>query len=101
MLAKHFCLNTIRLLNPFKPSDSGTSTVLTGPFSIESVSCCFLLLPCFIEILVFNANRVEADQMLHSVTSDLPLHCLSMCLVGYCINDLLTQFPVWFLAILL
>ena len=41
----------------------------------------FLLLPCFIEIPVFNANRVDPDQMLHSAVSDLGLHCLSMSLL--------------------
>ena len=36
----------------------------------------FLLLLCFIEIQVFNANSVNPDQMPHSVASDLGLHCL-------------------------
>ena len=38
----------------------------------------FSLLPCFIEIPVFNTNSVDPDQMLHSVASDLGLHCLLM-----------------------
>ena len=41
----------------------------------------FLLLPCFIEIPVFNANSVDLDQMLQSVVSDLGLHCLPMSLL--------------------
>ena len=36
------------------------------------------LLPCFIEILIFNANSVDPDQMPHSVASDLGLNCLLM-----------------------
>ena len=45
----------------------------------------FLLSPCFIEILVFNANSVDPDQTPRSVASDLGLHCLPMPLL--CIND--------------
>ena len=36
----------------------------------------FLLLPCFIEISVFNSNSVDPDQMPHSVAADLGLHNL-------------------------
>ena len=32
-----------------------------------------LLLPCFMEIPVLNANSVDPDQRLHSVASDLGL----------------------------
>ena len=38
----------------------------------------FSLLPCFIEILVFNANSIYPDQTPRSVASDLGLHCLPM-----------------------
>ena len=37
-----------------------------------------LLLLHFIEIHECNANSVDPDQMLHSVASDLGLHCLPM-----------------------
>ena len=37
-----------------------------------------LLLPCIIEISVFNANNVDPDQMLLSMASDLDLHRLSV-----------------------
>ena len=47
-----------------------------GPIPIEGVSGFFLLLPCFFEIPVFNANRVDPDQMPHSAATDLGLHCL-------------------------
>ena len=41
----------------------------------------FLLLPSFIEIPVFNANRVDPDQMPHSAASGQGLHCLPMSLL--------------------
>ena len=41
----------------------------------------FLLLPCFIEIPVFNVNSVDPDQMPHYAASDLGLHCLPMSLL--------------------
>ena len=34
------------------------------------------------EILVFNANSVNPEQMPHSVASDLGLHCLLITLLG-------------------
>ena len=37
-----------------------------------------LLLPCFIEIPVFNANSVDPDQMLCIAASDLGPHFLPM-----------------------
>ena len=42
----------------------------------------FLLLLCFIDILVLNANNVEVetDQMPHSAASELSLHCLPVTL---------------------
>ena len=40
------------------------------------MSGCFLLLPCFLEIPVLNANCVDPDQTPRSVASDLGLHCL-------------------------
>ena len=41
----------------------------------------FLLLLYFIESPVFNENSVDPGQMLHSVASDLSLHCLTMSLL--------------------
>ena len=40
-----------------------------------------LLLPCFIEIPVFNADGVDPDQTPRSVASNLGLHCLQMSLL--------------------
>ena len=62
--------------------DSATSTLWTDPFQIKGVSCWFLLLPCFIEIPVFNANSLDTDQMQCSATFDLGLHSLLMSLLG-------------------
>ena len=51
-----------------------------------------LLLLCFIEILLFNANCVDPDQMLHSVAADLGLQFLSITLLGVsrlkCVKDI-------------
>ena len=41
----------------------------------------FLLLACFAEIPVFNANNVDPDQTPRFAAFDLGLHCLSMCLL--------------------
>ena len=46
------------------------------------VSGQFLLIFCFIEISVLNANSVNPDQMPHFVASDLGLHCLPVTLLG-------------------
>ena len=40
-----------------------------------------LLLPCFIEIPVLNANGVVPDQTPRFAASDLGLHCLQMSLI--------------------
>ena len=50
----------------------------TGPFLIEGVSEWFLLLPCIIEIPIFNANTVDPDQTPQNAASDQGLHCLPM-----------------------
>ena len=44
--------------------------------SSSRVSGWFLLLLCFIEISAENAKSIDPDEMLHSVSSDLGLHCL-------------------------
>ena len=53
-------------------------TVWTGPFPVERVSGYVLLLTCFIQIPVFNANSVEPGQ---TTASDLGLHRLSKSLL--------------------
>ena len=46
-------------------------TFWTGPFPVDMVSRYFLfLLPCFVEIPVFNANIVDPDQTPRSAASD-------------------------------
>ena len=39
------------------------------------------IIPCFIEIHVFNANSVDPDQTPQNAASDLGLHCLLMSLL--------------------
>ena len=55
-----------------------TQYELFGPvhFQFKGYLVSFLLLPCFMEIPIINANSVEPDQMPHSAASDLGLHCL-------------------------
>ena len=48
----------------------------------QSTKSQFLLLPCFIGVFELNAKSVNPDQMLHSVASDLGLHCLPMSLLS-------------------
>ena len=45
-------------------------------------NCLVLLLLCFIEIPVFNANSVDPDQTPHSAASYRGLHCLPITLLG-------------------
>ena len=49
-----------------------TTTLWTSLFQTAGMgmSGYFLLLPCFIEISVFNANSADPDQMQHSAVSD-------------------------------
>ena len=49
---------------------------LDRSFLIEGMSGWFLLLLCFIEISVFNANSVDPDQTPRFAASDLGLRCL-------------------------
>ena len=42
-----------------------------------------LLLPCFLEIPVLNANSLDPDQMSRSAASALGLHCLQMSQMGH------------------
>ena len=64
--------------------DSSTATLWTGLFTIVGYLVSFLLLLCFVEIPVFDANSVNSDQILCSAVSDLGLHCLPITfLVGF------------------
>ena len=51
-------------------------------FPIERMFGDLLLLLCFIEIHVFDANNVDPDQTPRIVASDLGLHCVSMSILG-------------------
>ena len=58
--------------------DSSTITLWIDTFPIKGLPESFLLLPCFIEIHILNANNVDPDQTPRSAASDLGLHCLPM-----------------------
>ena len=57
-------------------------SILSGLFYLKSldkfISVYFLLLPCFIEISVYNAISVDPDQTPHFAASGLGVHCLPM-----------------------
>ena len=63
--------------------DPSTSPPWTHPYPIEGVTVIWLLyiITLFREISVFHANSVDSDQRMHSVASDLDLHCLSVFLL--------------------
>ena len=61
--------------------DGPNLTYRTGALLREGLPGYFLLLPCSIQSLLFNANSVNPDQMPHSVVSDLGLRCLVMSLL--------------------
>ena len=56
--------------------DSSTTTLWTGPFSVEGMSGYISLLPCFIVIHGFNANNVDPDQMQHMIWVCTICQCL-------------------------
>ena len=64
------------MCSPFMLSGLFYHNSLDWSISNSRVSGYLLILLCFIEIPVINANCVESDQTLHSVASDLCLHCL-------------------------
>ena len=57
--------------------ESSTSLYGLIHFQCKGVSGYVLIIPCFIEIFVFNANGVDPDQTPHSAASDLGLHCFA------------------------
>ena len=59
-----------------------TTPLWTGLFLTASCLVSFSLLRYFIEILVFNVNSADTNQMPHSVASDLGLYCLPISLLG-------------------
>ena len=61
--------------------DTATITLWTAPFFSRRVYGLLGILLCFVEILVFNANSKNPDQMPHSAASGLDLHCLSVSLL--------------------
>ena len=61
--------------------DYSTSTIWTGPFLTEEMYDMVLLLPCFIQTIVFNANSADPDQTPQNAATDLGLPCLLMSLL--------------------
>ena len=68
-------------LNP-QPRDHPQSNRTTEAGSISRVSGQFLLVLCFLEIPVVNANSVYSDLRPHSAASDLGLHSLPITHLG-------------------
>ena len=62
--------------------DSSTTNSLDQSISNSRLFGQFLLLLCFLEIPVYNANSVDPDQMPHVAATDLGLHCLPITLMG-------------------
>ena len=69
-----------KLFNPFMPNGFYLDSFNQSISSMRVVWLVFLI-PCFIEIPVFNASSADPDQMPSSVASDLGLNCLSMSLL--------------------
>ena len=49
---------------------------------LSSFNSLFFFLLCFIEIPVFNANKVDPYQTIYSAASHVDLHCLPITLLG-------------------
>ena len=79
----NFCTMDIHVkVNPFMSSGLFYQSSLDQSVSNSCVSDYFLLLLCFTENPVVNANSVDPDQMPNSAASDLGLHCLPITLLG-------------------
>ena len=64
--------------------ESSTLTLWTGPFPIESRSSYFILLPCFIEIPVFNAYSVDSEETpLYAVPELVRCHLMRRLIWSY------------------
>ena len=70
------------ILNPFMPSGLFYLIYLDASIPNRRGDWIILLLLCFIESPVFNANSVDPDQTPRSAASDLGLHCLPVSLLG-------------------
>ena len=64
------------MFNPFMPSGIFYLNSLDQPISSLRAVWSILIITCFIEMPVVNANSVDPDQTPRSVASDLGLHCL-------------------------
>ena len=61
--------------------DSSTTTIWIVSISSRRGVWLVLLLKCFTEIPVFDANSVDPDQMQHYAASNLGLNCLPVSLL--------------------
>ena len=68
-------------INPFLPSRLSYLNFSDKSICSKRGIWVVLLLPCFIEIPVLNANRVDPDQTPHSAALDLGLRYLQMSLL--------------------
>ena len=89
------CHSTI---NPFVRNGLSYLNALDGSDSSRRDVWLFLVLQCFTEISVFNANSVDPDQTPHSAASDLGLHCLPMSLLW---NLGINGFSILFIILLI
>ena len=62
--------------NPFMPNELFYLNTLDKSFSNRRGVWLVLLLPCFLEIPVLNANSVDPDQMSHSGSALFAYVCL-------------------------
>ena len=75
-------ITAISTINLFTSSGPFSNNSLDRSTSNNRVSGYFILLPCFTDIPVFNANSIDPDQMPQNVASDLLLQCLLITLLG-------------------
>ena len=63
--------------------DSSTTTLGTCLFPIAGCPVSFYQYFVLYKFLHYNAKSVDPDQLLHSVATDLGLHCLTITLLGF------------------
>ena len=71
----------LKWVNPFMPNGLFYLESLDRSIYSKMLSGYFIIIPCFIEILVFNANSVDPDQTPRFAASYLGLHCFPVSLL--------------------
>ena len=69
------------MFNSFMPNGNFYLHYSDRSISDVRVSGYFLIMPCFIEFPVFNANSVDPDPAPRSAATDLGLHCFANALL--------------------